>query len=187
MPGVYLGYHPGMSRAIHSSSALAAARLLALACVLPCACASKFPDVAPLCGTWSDGSMTEHWWIEGKGLRGEGQTLDDTGQVQSTELLELAASRRGHVYVARPGGQAPTEFAPIDPAESRFPRTAPAAAKTWVWANYEHDYPQEIHYTLVDDHLHAEIIGPGDDTGQSLGRAMGWTLQRTAACSEEHK
>jgi hypothetical protein len=129
--------------------------------------------------------MTERWWIERDGLRGEGQTLDDSGQVQSTELLELVASRRGHVYVARPGGAAATEFAPIDPTKSRFPRDTPQTAKVWAWANYEHDFPQEIHYSLVDDRLHAEIIGPGDDTGQSLGRAMGWTLDRTATCSEE--
>jgi hypothetical protein len=185
MPGVYLGYHPGMSRAIPSSSVLAAGHALALACVLPCACASKIPDVTLLCGTWSDGGMTERWWIERDGLRGEGQTLDDSGQVQSTELLELVASRRGHVYVARPGGAAATEFAPIDPTKSRFPRDTPQTAKVWAWANYEHDFPQEIHYSLVDDRLHAEIIGPGDDTGQSLGRAMGWTLDRTATCSEE--
>jgi hypothetical protein len=179
MPGVYLGYHPGMSRANYSPS------VLALACVLPCACASKMPDVAPLCGTWSDGGVTERWWVEGDGLRGEGQTVDESGQVQSTELFELVSSRRGHVYVARPGGGTATEFAPIDPADSRFGRSTPAAATAWVWANHEHDYPQEIHYTLVDDRLHAEIIGPGDGTGQSLGRAMGWTLERTATCSEE--
>jgi hypothetical protein len=177
MPGVYLGYHPGMS--------LANQTLLALACVLPCACASKIPDVAPLCGTWSDGGVTERWWVEGDGLRGEGQTIDADGVVQSTELFELVASRRGHVYVARPGGGAATEFAPIDPAEARFERTAPATAEVWAWANYEHDFPQEIHYWLVDGRLHTEIIGPGDDSGQSLGRAMGWTLERTAACNEE--
>lgn len=159
--------------------------VLALACVLPCACASKIPDVAPLCGTWSDGDMTERWWIDGDGLRGEGQTLDESGQVQSTELLELLASRRGHIYVARPGGGAATEFAPIDPDDTRFGRTAPTAVDVWVWANYEHDYPQEIHYALVDDRLHAQILGPGDGPGQSLGRALDWTLERTAACSED--
>lgn len=178
---MYLGYHPAMPRANDPRAVL----VLALACVLPCACASKIPDVAPLCGTWSTEGMTERWWIDGKGLRGDNQTLDDKGQLQSTELLELAAARHGHVYVARPGGGAPTEFSPIDPAQARFDRTAPATATVWVWANYEHDFPQEIHYSLVDDHLHAEIIGPGDDTGQSLGRAMGWTLERTATCSEE--
>lgn len=178
---MYLGYHLGMSRTSHS--------LLALACVLACACAgacaSKIPDVAPLCGTWSDASVTERWWVEGDGLRGEGQTLDESGAVQSTEQFELVASKRGHVYVARPSGQAPTEFAPIDPADARFANNAPATAEVWVWANYEHDFPQEIHYMLIDGRLHTEIIGPGDDTGQSLGRAMGWTLERTAACNEK--
>jgi hypothetical protein len=57
---VYLGYHPGMSPG---------APLLVLACVLTCACASKIPDVAPLCGTWADGTdMVERWWVDGDGL-----------------------------------------------------------------------------------------------------------------------
>jgi hypothetical protein len=167
---VYLGYHPDMRR------------FLLLACALSCACASKIPDVASLCGTWSDGAgVTERWWIDAEGLRGEGQTTDEAGAVQSTEILELASSRLGHTYVARPNGAAPTEFAPLDPTDARFAVTAPAGADVWVWANYEHDFPQEIHYARVGDQLHAEIVGPGDGENHS----MGWTLERTAACGQE--
>jgi hypothetical protein len=167
---VYLGYHPDMRRS------------LLLACALPCACASKIPDVASLCGTWSDGAgVTERWWVDGEGLRGEGQTTSEAGEVQTTEILELVASRPGHIYVARPGGAEPTEFTPLDPTDARFSVNAPANADVWVWANYEHDFPQEIHYALIDDHLHAKIVGPGE-TGEE---SMGWTLERTAACGEQ--
>ncbi len=157
---------------------------LALTCVLAGACASKIPDPEPLCGTWSDGAgMTERWWLDGKDLRGEGKTPD------GSETLELIASRGGHVYVARPGGAPPTEFAPIDPASARWGGRPPAQSIAWVWANYDHDFPQEIHYVLdVDGELHATIAGPGDETsGDHGGRSMGWTLQRVAACSEEPK
>jgi hypothetical protein len=128
--------------------------------------------------------MTERWWVDGDRLRGEGQTTDESGTVQSTEILELVESKRGHIYVARPGGGPATEFAPIDPTQARFATSAPATAKLWVWANYEHDFPQEIHYAVIDDRLHAKIAGPGD-AGESSGRSMGWTLERTAACGEE--
>jgi hypothetical protein len=189
---VYLGYHPGMSRAnaprrLEARAKPPHALLLALAGALTCACASKIPDVAPLCGTWADGAgVTERWWVDGKGLRGEGQTADEAGEVHTTEVLELVHSRDGHIYVARPGGAAPTEFAPIDPALARFPLTAPATSDVWVWANYEHDFPQEIHYAVIDNHLHAKIVGPGD-AGESSGQSMGWTLERTAACGEESR
>jgi hypothetical protein len=173
---VYLGYHPGMRR-----------RFLLLACALSCACASKIPDVASLCGTWSDGAgVTERWWVEGDNLRGEGLTKNEAGEVEATEILELVDSRPGHIYVARPNGAAPTEFAPLDPTDARFPVDAPANAEVWVWANYEHDFPQEIHYTRIGDQLRAKIVGPGD-TGEDSGRAMGWTLERTAACGQESR
>jgi hypothetical protein len=180
---VYLGYHPNMSRSHDMRLRLA----LALVCMLPCACASKLPNPEPLCGTWSDGAVTERWWQDGDNLRGEGQAADEAGQVHTTEIFELVASRSGHIYVARPGGGAPTEFAPIDPADVRFDLNVPEGAQAWVWANYEHDYPQEIRYVLVGNRLHTEIIGPGDDPGQSKGSAMGWTLERTAACGAEKK
>lgn len=159
-------------------------RSLLLACALPCACASKIPNVASLCGTWSDGTgTTERWWVDGDGMRGEGQTTDEAGAVQPPETLELVNSRPGHIYVARPSGAEPTEFAPIDPAQARYSLIPFPAADIWVWANYEHDFPQEIHYALVGDHLHAKIVGPGDT--ENSGRSMGWTLERTAACGEE--
>lgn len=161
----------------HPSHALA----LVLACMLSGACASKLPSPEPLCGTWSDGAgMTERWWLDGDDLRGEGKTPD------GTETLALIAGPRGHVYVAKPGDAEPTEFAPIDPSRARFGAQAPATAQVWVWANYEHDFPQEIHYVLGDDnHLTAKIAGPSDDPGEGNGRSMGWTLERTATCGEE--
>lgn len=174
---MYLGYHRRVSpRSL----------LLSLACTLPCACAAKLPSPAPLCGTWSDGAgTTERWWIDGRDLHGEGIVRDHDGH-ETHEQLALIAGRRGHAYVARPGGATPVEFEPIDPMKLRYGPPPPAAVQSWMWANYNHDYPQEIRYVLLtDDRLHAEIIGPGDDEGRSLGRAHGWTLERVAACGEQ--
>jgi hypothetical protein len=134
------------------------------------------PDVTQLCGVWATGDTREQWWIDGKDLRGEGRMLRDGVEVP-TEVLALRRTRDGHVYVAKPGDATPTEFAPIDPRAAKFAPEAPASAQHFVWANYEHDFPQEIHYVLDGDRLAATISGPD--------RTNGWEFSRTAACTQE--
>ena len=138
-------------------------------------CASR-PDVKQLCGVWATGDIREQWWIDGQDLRGEGRMIRDGVEVQ-TEVLTLRHGKRGHVYVAQPGDASPTEFAPIDPRDAKFGPEAPAAADHFAWANYAHDFPQEIHYVLVGDRIAATISGPD--------RTNGWEFQRTAACTED--
>ena len=161
-------------------------RLLALTLALPLApwacSATPFPSVASLCGTWrNDAGEVERWALDGPDLRGEAQFGE------TRERLALVARARGrgggHVYVAQPGDAAPTEFAPIDPSASRHGGPAPASATRWSWANYDHDFPQEIHYTLTGDRLEATIAGP--DRGGAGGRSAGWTYDRVAACNED--
>jgi hypothetical protein len=124
--------------------------------------------------------MSERWWIDGRDLRGEGHALDDAGEITSTERLLLRADKRGHVYVAQPGEATPTEFSPIDPSTARSPVRLPAAALVWSWANYDHDFPQEIHYVLDGDTLVTMIAA----TDENRGHGMGWKLTRTASCDD---
>jgi hypothetical protein len=138
------------------------------------------PNAKLLCGTWQGEGMSERWWVDGRDLRGEGRALNEAGELVVSERLVLRASKRGHVYVAKPGEAAPTEFSPIDPGVARYPIQVPASALVWVWANYEHDFPQEIHYAVIGERLEASIHGP-DDAG---GRSMGWALERVAGCED---
>jgi hypothetical protein len=174
-------------RSSHAARANASRFALGRGCpvilTLSCACAaSRPPSVEPLCGTWAEGEpgIYESWTRDGDDLRGEGGKVLDDGQLVHSEGLWLRAGRRGHVYVAQPGHVEPTEFRPIVPDRARFGVETPAAATVWVWANYDHDFPQEIHYALVGDRLDVAIAGPEDGGG----RSMGWTLQRVAACGE---
>lgn len=140
------------------------------------------PDVTPLCGVWAVDDAREQWWIDGHDLRGEGRVLKDGAEVV-VETLALRRRRGGHVYVAKPGDATPTEFAPIDPRAARFPGRETNSANIEVtrfsWANYEHDFPQEIHYLLVGDRLTAVVSGPE--------RASGWQFERVAACEEARR
>ncbi|KIG19178.1 hypothetical protein DB30_04643 [Enhygromyxa salina] len=149
-----------------------AGALLIGACGSPRATAP--PDAKLLCGTWEGEGTRERWWIEGRDLRGEGHTQTDQGELELSERLVLRHGKRGHVYIAQPGEAAPTSFSPIDPSAARYPVQVPAATLVWVWANYEHDFPQEIHYGLQGDQLEATVAGPG--------AGMGWKLARIRPC-----
>jgi hypothetical protein len=150
-------------------------RLIAGLALALTGCATT-PDVTQLCGSWATDDMREQWWIDGKDLRGEGRMVQDGVEVQ-TEVLALRHGKAGHVYVAKPGDATPTEFAPIDPQAAKYGPGAQSDGQHFVWANYEHDFPQEIHYVLAGDKLSAVITGPD--------RENGWQFQRTAACSKE--
>jgi hypothetical protein len=137
------------------------------------------PDVMQLCGVWATGDAREQWWIDGHDLRGEGRMIEADVEVPF-EILALRKRRGGHVYVAQPGDATPTELAPIDPAAAKFgpgPDQVGPAVVRWSWANYEHDFPQEIHYLLDGDRLTAIISGPDRETG--------WQFERTAACTRD--
>lgn len=165
------GYHRVMVRL---RGPICALTLLLTAC--DASGTSVSPDVRQLCGTWtSDAGASERWDIDGDNLVGQGRSGEEV------EQLALLAGSQGHIYVAQPGRAAPTEFRPIDPSAARFSVDAPASARVWVWANYDHDFPQEIHYALLPDEgrLEAAIVGPGEG-GEA--RVMAWTFARTAGC-----
>ena len=139
--------------------------------------ATADPGVRLLCGTWTaDSGANERWEIDGDNLVGK------AFNGQEDEQIALLAGDHGHVYVVQPGGGAPTEFRPVDPSAARFTVSAPTGAEVWVWANYEHDFPQEIHYALFpnEGRLEATIVGPGEGGGEA--QQMSWTMMRTASC-----
>ncbi|NVB43338.1 hypothetical protein G6O69_36270 [Pseudenhygromyxa sp. WMMC2535] len=138
--------------------------------------ASVRPDVDMLCGTWtSESGAHERWEIDGDNLVGQAHNGEEL------EQLTLLAQGQGHVYIVQPGQAAPTQFEPIDPSAARFSVDTPRGATIWVWANYEHDFPQEIHYALFADEgrLEAAIVGPGEGEAPSV---MTWSFTRSASC-----
>lgn len=71
-------------------------------------------------------------------------------QVAGFEFLRIEADAGRWVYVAQPGGRAPT----------RFPATETGAQRV-VFANPEHDFPTRIEYWRDATGLHALVSGPG--------------------------
>ena len=106
-----------------------------------------------MAGCWerraSKTMITEQWSSPLAGMMlGAGQTTrgDSTVEFEHTRILRRGATL---VYVAQPGGQAPTEFVATAPSDTLL-----------VFANPAHDFPQRVIYRkLGTDSLIARIEG----------------------------
>src|SRR5262245_15894451 len=78
------------------------------------ASAKSVEDLAFFAGSWSckkGGALVEEHWTKpaGKTLIGMGRTVGN-GVTVEFEYLRIEERKDGIVYIAQPGGQAPTEF-----------------------------------------------------------------------------
>lgn len=80
------------------------------------------------------------------------------GKMVGFEFLRIVERDGGLVYVAQPGGSAPTEFVLTEIGERRA-----------VFVNPRHDYPQRIVYELTDDGGLTASIGFAKGRLQSFG------------------
>jgi hypothetical protein len=126
-------------------------------------------------GTWSstgeDGAETVERWCAGEdgALVGESRTTAG-GQVVHSETLRVESRGEALVYVASPSGQATTEFTGSARCGGELGNCAETCEA--VFANPEHDFPNEITYgrCLQNELLVATIRG-----GE---RRASWTFER---------
>jgi len=129
-----------------------------LALSMPCAFADA-PGITDLdwisghwCGAAGDERIEEFWTSpDGDVLVGLGRSLKGM-QTSSYEYMRIVVENGVPVFIAQPGGTAPTAFK----------RTAGGAD----WARFEnpaHDFPRRVEYRRRGHALHAEIAGPGED------------------------
>ncbi|MDJ0657261.1 MAG: DUF6265 family protein [Xanthomonadales bacterium] len=106
-------------------------------------------DLDWLLGCWqsSDQSAQEIWVRQDRhSLLGFGVALKDN-QVVFYEVLSLQKNHRGTwVYTAHPAGQTATSFSAVEITQ-----------KSALFANPDHDYPQEISYLRQGNQLNARI------------------------------
>lgn len=100
-----------------------------------------------LAGCWvtPDGSAQEVWVVDGeRSLAGFGVAIEDN-KVVFYEVLSIRQSADGSwAYTAHPSGQASASFQAIQIGKDRV-----------VFANPDHDYPQEIRYQRERSRLYA--------------------------------
>jgi len=122
---------------------------------LPVVADPKLADLAWMSGRWAaniDGVEMEEVWSEPRGGLLLGFHRDITPKRTSFEFFRIAETKDGIVYLAQPGGQAPTPF-----------RLAESTANRAVFANPEHDFPKRIIYWRNDAQLCARVEGDGGE------------------------
>ena len=102
-----------------------------------------------LAGCWvtPDSSAQEVWVVESeRSLAGFGVAITDS-KIGFYEVLSIKQSEDGSwTYTAHPSGQSSASFVAVEIDDTSV-----------VFANPEHDYPQEIRYKRVGSRLYATI------------------------------
>lgn len=119
---------------------------------LPPPAKAVLADVEWLAGAWvgtrGSSSIEERWSPPlGGAMLGTSRTVKN-GSMVAFEYLRVVERDGGLVYVAQPGGAAPTEFALTELVGTRA-----------VFANPRHDFPQRIEYELSDQGRLSASIG----------------------------
>lgn len=128
--------------------------------------AQTLKDLEWMSGYWTlsqNGNTMEELWTPASGglMLGLHRDVFSNGRM-SFEYLRIAESSEGIVYLASPGGQAPTSFSMTEVMRNKV-----------VFENLGHDFPQRIIYSLNGDKLTARIEDASGDNG------MEWTWTKT--------
>ncbi len=111
-------------------------------------------DVAWLAGDWvgvrsSGSSIEERWSVPlGGAMLAVSRTVNTSGKMSAFEYLRIVERDGGLVYVAQPGGAAPTEFVLTEVTPSRA-----------VFDNPRHDYPKRIVYEFSPEGVLSATTG----------------------------
>lgn len=121
---------------------------------LPTPAKATMGDIAWLAGAWvgkrSSGSSIEERWSPplGGAMLAVSRTVNTSGRMSAFEYLRIVERDGGLVYIAQPGGAAPTEFVLTELTATRA-----------VFDNPRHDYPKRIAYELSAEGVLSATIG----------------------------
>jgi len=110
---------------------------------LPTPAKAAIGDLYWMAGAWigtrSSGSSIEERWCPplGGAMLAVSRTVNTSGRMSAFEYLRIVERDGGLVYIAQPGGKAPTEFVLTELGAARA-----------VFVNPRHDYPRRIMYEL---------------------------------------
>ncbi|HLO98543.1 MAG TPA: DUF6265 family protein, partial [Fimbriimonas sp.] len=113
---------------------------------MPTPAKAVIADLSWIAGAWvgarPSGTTFEERWSQPKGgaMLATSRTVNTSGKMVAFEFLRIVEKDGGLVYIAQPGGAAPTEFVMTEFSSTRA-----------VFDNPRHDYPKRIVYELTAD------------------------------------
>jgi hypothetical protein len=115
---------------------------------------------AMLEGQWRQvkgSEVVDEIWTNNKGnvIVGLSRTVD--GLSNAFEFMRIENRKEGVIFIAQPGGDKPTPF-----------RLTAHDAKTLVFTNPAHDFPQRIEYRRTGADTLEATVGTFDGNGQKL-------------------
>lgn len=121
---------------------------------LPTPAKATIADLAWLSGAWvgkrSSGATNEERWSPplGGAMLAISRSVNTSGKMFAFEYLRIVEREGGLVYIAQPGGKAPTEFTLTELTKTRA-----------IFENPRHDYPKRIVYELSAEGALTATIG----------------------------
>lgn len=122
--------------------------------VMPTPVKAAIGDLSWLAGAWvgtrSSGSSIEERWSPplGGAMLSVSRTVNVSGKMVAFEYLRIVERDVGLIYIAQPGGKAPTEFVLTECSPTRA-----------VFDNPRNDYPKRIVYELTPEGGLSATIG----------------------------
>lgn len=130
---------------------------------MPAPAKAAIGDLSWLAGAWvgkrSSGSSIEERWSPplGGAMLAVSRSVNTSGKMSAFEYLRILERDGGLIYIAQPGGKAPTEFVLSESSPTRA-----------VFENPRHDYPKRIVYEL----------SAAGDLSATIGFSKGGTPRR---------
>ena len=121
---------------------------------MPASAKAVIGDLSWLSGAWvgarpSGSSIEERWSpVLGGAMLAVSRTVNASGKMVAFEYLRIVERDAGLVYIAQPGGKAPTEFVLTE-----------LSPKHAVFENPRNDYPKRITYELTGENGLVASIG----------------------------
>ncbi|MEO1027555.1 MAG: DUF6265 family protein [Pseudomonadota bacterium] len=107
---------------------------------------AHMPERIAGCWVHNDASSHEHWSDTGLGLLFGYSVTNRGGELRAFEDMRIEPSGEGYAFFASPNGKDPVRFESVAVTEDAI-----------TFVNLDHDFPQVIEYTQIDNKLVATI------------------------------